>query len=175
MLKICRERATAFGVGLVLAGLASERAHAAEGGLNLVPDPLTLGALLVLYVLLIVVLNPLLFKPVFRVMDEREKKIAGTRTRAETLERKSRENLERYEAQVRSGREAAESARRTTLEGARREMSSQIDGARTSAESEIVRARAEVAGALVEARATLREQARELAAQATQQVLGRPL
>ena len=41
---------------------------------------------MVLFAALIVPVNRLLFQPIFRVLDERDASIAGTRARAERLE-----------------------------------------------------------------------------------------
>ena len=175
MLRTRRDRMSASGIAFAVAALTVAPAHAAEGGLQLIPDPVTLASLLGLYVLLILVLNPLLFKPIFRVMDERNEQIAGTRRRAETLARETREIIDRYDDQVRADREESERARRGTLDDTRRQVAERIGDARATAESEIERARSDVEAALTDARTGLRDQARGLAAQAAEQVLGRAL
>lgn len=170
-------------LGLVVAG----RAHAAEN-LELLPElpaPLAdaLGTpagwgmilLIVLFVALIVPVNQLLFKPIFRVLDVRDERIAGTRARAVQLEQETDQVLARYESQVAAVREEAEQQRRSLLEAARGDALGTTGGARAQAEGEIERARSEIQGALESARGSLRSQAQELARQAAASVLGRPL
>jgi F-type H+-transporting ATPase subunit b len=151
-------------------------ASAAEGGLVLVPDwKATLPALILLFALLIVPVNALIFKPVFRVLDARADKIAGTRRRAEKLARDADESLARYEQSVRAGRGDAERDRKQRLEEARSDYAARTASARAEAEQEVLRARTDVGAALDEARASLRAQAEGLAAEAAARILGRPL
>lgn len=163
-------------------------ASASEGGLQLLPElpapvaeliggPAGWGtiSLIVLFVVLVVPVNQLVFKPLLRVLDEREEKIAGKRARAQQLQREADEVLGRYESQVAAVREEAEQERRGLLEGARSDAQGTTGGARAEAEGEIERARREIAGALDEARGSLRSQAEDLARQAATRVLGRPL
>ena len=157
-------------LGFVLAG----EAHAADN-LVLVPDPPILLALIVLFVLLVAPIDRLLFKPIFRVLDERDERIAGTRARAVALEQETDQVLSRYESQVAAVREEAEQERRSLLEAARGDALGTTGGARAQAEGEIERARSEIQGALESARGSLRSQAQELAQQAAARVLGRPL
>ena len=150
-------------------------AHAAEGGLQLVPDWATAAALLVAFLVLVIPLNALLLKPLVKALDEREERITGTRAKAERLATEGQEVLERYEAAIRQAREASELARRGKLEEARASMIDTTATARSAAESELERARNELANTLAGARQTLRTQANDLARDAAAQVLGRPL
>lgn len=160
---------------LALALPASLSASESEGGLVLVPDERMLIGLIVLFLVLVYPVNELLFKPIFRVLDEREKRIAGTRSKADQLERDASQALERYEQSVRSVREEAEQERRGVLEGARAEALEAAASVRGEVEGELETARAEIARALDAARATLRGQSQELAREAASQVLGRVL
>jgi F-type H+-transporting ATPase subunit b len=160
---------------VALSVLLAGDAAAAEGGLELMPDLQLLGALLILFALLVVPVNAIIFKPIFRALDEREDKISGTRARAERLERDAQAVLERYQSAVREVREEAESARRARLETTRGETAQTTAEARAAAEGEIERARAELSAALEDARASLRAQSQELAREAAARVLGRAL
>jgi F-type H+-transporting ATPase subunit b len=151
--------------------LVSAPAIASEDNLVLVPDP----PLLLLFVLLIVPVNLLVFKPIFKVLDEREARIAGTRARAQKLEEDADAVLGRYEAAVRDVREEAELGRRARLEEARSELVAATGAARRDAEGEIERARSELRSVVGSAQTALRSQAEELARQAASQVLGRSL
>lgn len=181
-----RARSTAPWVGMVLLALAAP-AQAAEE-LQLLPElpaPIadTIGAptgwalilLILLFTVLVVPVNQLVFKPIFRVLDERDARIAGTRARAIHLEQETDQVLSRYESQVAAVREEAEQGRRALLESARSDAVGTTSGARVDAEREIERARQEVGAALETARASLRSQSQELARQAAASVLGRPL
>jgi F-type H+-transporting ATPase subunit b len=158
-------------IALLLPGVAA----AAEHGLVLVPDLRLLVALIALFVLLIVPANALVFKPLLRVLDERDARIAGTRTKAERLEQEAAAILARYEQAVRETREEGERGRRALLTEVRAEVQREITAARRDAEGRLESARGEIAGSLESARASLRGQAQDLASQAASQVLGRAL
>jgi len=169
-----RRLAVAAGAAL-WATLAAGAALADEGSLQLVPEPPLLLTLLVLFALLIVPVDRLLFRPVFRVLDERAAKIEGTRVRAARIEREADQALERYEGAVRDTREQAEQQRRARLDEARGELQHTTAAARGEAEAEIERARHGLEASYQAARQALRAQSEDLARQAAARVLGRPL
>jgi F-type H+-transporting ATPase subunit b len=169
-----RRLAVAAGAALWVT-LAAGVAWADEGSLRLLPEPQLLVTLLVLFALLIVPVDRLLFRPVFRVLDERAAKIEGTRARAARIEREAEQTLERYERAVRDTREQAEQERRGRLDEARGELQRTTAAARGEAEAEIERARHGLEASYQAARQALRAQAQELARQAASRVLGRPL
>jgi F-type H+-transporting ATPase subunit b len=161
-------------------------ALASEGGLVLFPGTdqhgdwslpvlLEFGFLILFFFLLVYPLNNLIFKPIFRVLDEREAKIAGTRGKAENLFAEADAVLSRYESSIREVRAEAESARKQVLEGARGDGGSKTAQARGEAEREVAGAREEIASALDAARVELRSQTEGLAREVAAQALGRPL
>jgi F-type H+-transporting ATPase subunit b len=163
-------------VSAALSLLAPAVASAAEEHtLVLVPDPRLLIPLIVFFGLLVVPVNALVLKPLLRVLDEREARTAGMRTKAERLEHDAAAILARYEQAVLETREEAERGRRTLLSEVRSEVQREIKGARGDAEGQLVSARGEIASSLQSARNALRGQAQELASQAASQVLGRAL
>ena len=162
-------------LAIAAVALLSPLAARAAAGLELMPDWRILFGLVVFFLLLVFPLNRLLFAPVFRVLDEREQRIAGTRARAAQLERDAEAALARYEASVRSAREESEQTRRALLERARADALGATGEARAQVERQIETARSDIGHALESARATLRSQAPELASQAASRVLGRAL
>jgi F-type H+-transporting ATPase subunit b len=163
-----RSGAAAFAVLLAARGAA-----AASDGLVLLPEPTRIVPLLVLFCLLVIPVNQLIFKPMFRVLDERAERIDGAKQRAERLEREADEVLARYERSVQEVREEAEVERRAHLDRARAESQDNTGAVRSEADQEIARARGALAESLESTRETLRAQARELAREAAARVLGR--
>lgn len=141
----------------------------------LIPTLDMLGALIALFVILIFPVHKLLFRPIFRVLDARAEKIAGTRARAEKIAADADEVLARYEGSVREAREQAEGERKERLAAARSESAEQSAAARAEAEREVERAREQIGAGLAEARASLRPQVELLAREAAARVLGRAL
>ncbi|MBW2400367.1 MAG: ATP synthase F0 subunit B [Deltaproteobacteria bacterium] len=140
-----------------------------------VPEFLEFGFLILFFFLLAYPMNQLIFRPIFRVLDERDAKIAGTREKAERLFTEAEEVLARYEGSVREVRAEAEQARKQVLGVARSDGGSQTAQARGEAEREVARAREEIAGALDSARDELRAQTEGLAREVAEQALGRAL
>jgi F-type H+-transporting ATPase subunit b len=157
---------------LALAGAA----QASEGGLVLVPEFTgKLPILIVLFLLLVFPANALLYKPIFRVLDERKARTVGTRQRAEKIMSDADNTLAHYERALREVREEAENDRKGQAAAAREESVSATAAARAESENEMERARSEISEALEEARQTLRSEAQELANEAASRVLGRTL
>jgi len=161
--------AATLAVLLLTAGAAS----ASEGGIVLWPDPVMLVVMIVLFSLLLVPVNALLFRPLLRVLDLRLERTTGTRERAEKLAASADEILAKYEKAVADVRIEAEQARRAELATARGETNARTAAARAEAEREIERARNEVSAALADARSRLRAEAEPLAREAASRVLGR--
>lgn len=160
--------------GAVLAAVPASGARASEG-LNLVPDLWMLGFMMVGFLLMIIPANALIFKPLFRVLDERRERIEGARRRAEGLQREAEELLRQFETAVAEVRHEAERERRAQLSAARADHAAELLEARGRAERELTHARDELAGALAEARDGLRASAEDLAETAAARILGRSL
>lgn len=147
----------------------------ASGNLVLIPDGRLLLTLVLLFAALVLPVHVLVFKPIFRVLDERQERTAGTRERARKLERDAQEILERYESSLRQVRDEAERERRAALDRARGESQQATGAARADSEREIEHARGQIAAEYEAARNALRSQSQELARQAASRVLGRAL
>lgn len=150
-------------------------AQAAEGGLEIFPDPIRLLQLAALFVLMIVPVNHLVLKPLLRVLDERSSSIEGARKRAAEVGKKADEALGRYRAAVEEARKQAGEVRKQALDAARGDQVRILAEAHQAAEAEVATARSGVAEALDEARTTLRAESTALAREAAARVLGRAL
>jgi len=162
----------------VLAALAlalpAEPALAA-GGLEIMPTLDKLVPLIVLFVLMIVPVNRLILQPLLSVLDERDERIAGARARAGEIARRADETLAHYEERIAAARQEAEGERRGTLEVARGKSAERVAEARGEGEARVAEARRAAAAAREEARAQLESEARDLARQAAERMLGRSL
>ena len=149
-------------------------AHASDK-LVLIPDLPIMFALIVAFVILIAPLNAMIFRPLFRVLDERDAKIAGATREAGALVDRATSLTDEYRGAIREARDAAEGVRKQQLESARSEHATITAEARSESDDEIARARQDIEGALAEARDTLQAASRDLARVAAERVLGRPL
>jgi len=168
-------RSAAVAAG-TLAGLLCASSATAANELVLVPEePLFVAYLIVGFLVLIPIVDRLIVRPVFRVIDERAEKIEGARDRAAKLQLDADNVLAKYETAVRDVREEAERSRRDSIDAARAQQAEVTGTARADAEREIEESRAEPESSLADARASLRETAEGLARQAAEQVLGRTI
>jgi F-type H+-transporting ATPase subunit b len=147
----------------------------AAGTLSLEPEGFVLVALLIGFVVLIFPLNSMIFKPLLKVVDERDARIEGARRRASQLEEQAGEAIAQYRGAIRGAREEAEAGRRERLEAARSEQGAITGDARSEAEEEVARARSEIAVSLDEARTSLRGATEDLARVAAERILGRTI
>jgi F0F1-type ATP synthase membrane subunit b/b' len=161
---------------LVIVVFYSSAAAASDADLVLIPDWTSkFPILLVLFALLMVPVNTLLIKPIFRALADREEQTVGTRGRAEKIMRGAEETLAEYERAVREVREEAERDRKQRAASAREENASVTAAARAEAELELQRATSELAATLEQSRHGLRAAAESLAGEAAARVLGRTL
>lgn len=160
--------------------LGAAPAFASEGhggghALVLFPEWAELIPLIILFVLLIPLVNALLFKPVFQIIDARTERIDGARRRAARLEQDAEAVLERYRAAVSDVRAAADAERKATLDEARRAQAARVAAERAAAERRIETARGEIDSALRAARQHLQQDVESLANEAAARILGRAL
>jgi F-type H+-transporting ATPase subunit b len=155
--------------------LAAAPARAAEGGIEIFPDPKLLVPLIALFAALVWPLSAVLWRPLLRVLDERRERIEGTRLRAQKVTAEAERVLGGYQRAVEQARRAAEGDRRGLLEAARHDQGQITGDARRAADAEVAAARARVASSVDEARAELQRTVHELARDAASQVLGRAL
>ena len=147
----------------------------AAKGLVLFPNPVHLVILIIVFGLLVIPVNSLVFKPIFRVLDARVKRTEGARERASELQQRSEAMLTRYRDSIRQLREEAEQDRRAELDVVRSEQLRLAAEAREEASRVVERGRQDLDGWLVEAREGLGANAERLAQSAATRVLGREL
>ena len=146
----------------------------AENSIQLVPDG-TLFLHIAIILLMVFVLNATLFKPINRILEERERRTRGRSGEAHDILQRVEEKVTRYEHTLREARsegyrllehERAEaiSERQARLNAVRDEISQSV-----SAEKEAIN------GQVNEARTTLEQDARRLAAEIGSQILHRPI
>jgi F-type H+-transporting ATPase subunit b len=103
-----------------LASLASASAGS-SGGVTVDLD-ITFVAQVVLFILLFLVLRPLLFEPMMRLFDERERRIDGAKKEAREMYAEADQKMAKYEEELADvKREAGEEREKLRGEGHRRE------------------------------------------------------
>jgi F-type H+-transporting ATPase subunit b len=145
----------------------------AEGGGNIISPDGSLVFVLILFLIFVFVLNRILFRPIGRVLDERQTLTVGAANEARAASRRYEAKLAEYEATIRQAR--AESYRRSEQERAaaldeRRRL---IEEAKRLANEEIAKAKQEIERQVAAARAALESESRQIAERISRTILGR--
>ena len=153
-----------------LAGSAS--GGAAEGGVTVDFDA-TILVQIALIVVLLVFLKPLLFDPLMKLFEEREKKIDGAKLQARRMDEKSATALGEYEEAMAKARASAGGEReRLKAEGTAHEAEI-LEAVRKKTETSMEEGRRKIEVDLAAARAELKRDAEALARDVATRILGR--
>ena len=145
----------------------------AEGGSSIINPDGSLVFILLLFLLFVFVMNRLLFRPVSRILDQRQTLTVGAANDARAAARRYEMKLNEYETTIRQAR--AESyksleAQRALVLAERQQV---IEAAKQETAEEISRAKAEIERQSEQARATLEAESRQIAENISRTILGR--
>jgi len=135
----------------------------------------TLGLQFVNFIILLIVLNKLLYKPLTKIMAERREKIEGSHARAKSLQADIDEKMERYQQQLNEARALANAERAKLKKAASEEEAAMLAEAREKATKRLQAIKDQVAVEAAEASKTLKKEATSLAGQIATKILGRKL
>jgi F-type H+-transporting ATPase subunit b len=146
----------------------------AENSIQLVPDGTLLLHVLIILVM-VYVLNATLFKPINKILENREKRTRGRLTEAQEIMGNVGERMAEYERALRAARNEAYGFTEHERAGAMQDRQKALDemraqlAASTAAEKEAIRGQAEAA------RVTLEADARRIATEISSRVLNRSI
>lgn len=133
----------------------------------------TLLIQLVNFIVLLIVLNFILFKPIRQVMREREQGVSSAFGDARAAQERMQGILERYNASLAEAKQKAVTTYNTIYQqglDAHRDM---VSAERDKAGEQLDKARVEIAAASAAARADLKKEAEHLSREITSKLLGR--
>jgi F-type H+-transporting ATPase subunit b len=146
----------------------------AGNSIQLVPDgTLLLHGLII--IIMVIVLNRTLFRPINQILAERDRRTSGFRSEAHQTVATIDQSLRQYEQTLRAARAEGYQLLERQRAEAIREREQQIGSARellskqTASEKQQIRSQAEIA------RTTLSQDARKTASRISSQILGRPV
>jgi F-type H+-transporting ATPase subunit b len=152
--------------------LTSSNVVSAAGGVNLDFDA-TLFVQVGFIIVLWLVLKPLLFDPMLKLFEEREKRIEGAKLRARRIDEESAEAMTKYNEQVAKARaEGATEREKLRAEGLRKE-SELLTKVRGETQKKVDESRAQMQKDVTAVRASLQPKTQELAKDFAKRVLGR--
>ena len=145
----------------------------AESGGNIISPDGSLIFILILFLIFVFVLNRLLFRPISRVLDERQTLIEGSANQARASRRRYDAKLAEYESTIRQARadgyRRVEQERAAALEHRR----GVIEDAKQQAHELIANARQEIEKQAAQARIALESEGRQIAQRISRTILGR--
>jgi len=144
-----------------------------QNSIQLVPDG-TIFLHIALIIFMVYVLNATLFRPINRILEERERRTRGRSGEAQDTLRRVDANLKRYENSLREAR--VEGYQRLEQERAEsmRVRQAQVDDVRAEVTQSIEEQKMAIQVQTTEARASLEGDARRIAGEISSQLLHRP-
>lgn len=154
------------------AGSASALSFSSEGAVNVDLDASFLVQV-VLFLILLAVLKPLLFDPMMKLFEEREKRIEGTRREASKEDERSAKALAKYEGILSKAREAGNAEAGTLRADAAKKEAEIMARVRASTAQTLEQGRAAIAAEAKLAREKLNADVAVLGREMAARVLGR--
>ena len=127
----------------------------------------------ILFVILLLVLNKILFQPYLHLLYEREQKTTGAQHDSSELEQEAARLKAQYEENIAQAQSIAAVERERILQSAREQREKILGQARQEAEQTLAGRRREIATALVAERRLASTEAATIAADIASKVLGR--
>lgn len=128
---------------------------------------------LVNFLLLLLVLNVFLYKPIRKILADRDAEISGAKEKSAVVDKEVQEKMALYEARMREIKSSAADERGALKKEAQAEETAILEKARNEAAATLSAIKGKVAGEAAAARTLLREQAVSLSSEICEKVLGR--
>ncbi len=135
----------------------------------------TLGLQFVNFIILLIILNKLLYRPIQKILAERRETIDGSHAQAKDLEADIEEKMQRYQEQLNQAKTAANDERNKLKKAANEEEATLLAEAQGKATERLQAIKSQVAAEAAEASKTLKSEAKTLAGQIATKILGREL
>lgn len=146
----------------------------AENSIQLVPDG-TLFLHILIILVMVFVLNATLFKPINRILEERERRTRGRSGEAHDILQRVEEKVAHYERTLREARAAGYQLMEQERAAALGERQARLNAVKDEIGGAVVEQKEAIHAQVEEARATLEQEARRIAAQIGSQILNRPI
>ena len=130
---------------------------------------------LVNFLVLVLLLNVFLYKPIRKHLADRADQISGAKLKSAAVDKEVQEKLASYEARMREIRAGAADERGVLKKEAQQQEAAIIEKARVEASETLASIKAKVAKEAEEARRLLKESAESLSSDICEKVLGRSL
>lgn len=130
---------------------------------------------LINFLVLVLILNIFLFKPIRKVLADRNGELAAAKAKAEAVDKDVQEKMAEYETRLRAVKGEAGNERTTLIKEAQAEEAAVLEKARKEAAESLAAIKERIAREAADAKVLLQEQARTLSLEICEKVLGRSL
>lgn len=135
----------------------------------------TIGLQFVNFIVLLIILNKMLYRPLMNVVAKRREAIEGSHGRAQSLEADIEEKMRHYQQQLSDAKQVANDERSKLKKAATDEEAVLLSDAQAKAAARLQSIKAQVAVEATEASNLLKKEAGALADQISTKILGRKL
>jgi len=125
------------------------------------------------FLLLMFILNKILYKPILKILEEREKKISDGQQEVKDLAAQGNKLVATYNEKLQAAKVEAMASKANARKQAVEQVNAVIQDARGKAEQEILQVRQRVASEIETAKKQLEPELASMAATIAEQVLGR--
>ncbi len=139
----------------------------------LIDIDLTVVVQFIIFLVLMLVLTKLVFKPFLEILKERSENIEGAREKASVLDAEADEKLASYEDQIKTARKEAATVRGKFREDGEARATEILGEARAKTDAKISAARQKTEKSVKAAQAALQKQADQIAKSIASKLLGR--
>jgi F-type H+-transporting ATPase subunit b len=146
----------------------------AENSIQLVPDG-TLFLHIIIILVMVFVLNATLFKPINRILEERERRTRGRSGEAEDILHRVEEKVTQYERTLREARSDGYRLMEQERAVAVSERQAKLSAVRDEINHLVIEQKEVIHGQVEEARGTLEREARRFAIEISSEILHRPI
>jgi F-type H+-transporting ATPase subunit b len=146
----------------------------AENSIQLVPDG-TLFLHILIILVMVFVLNATLFRPINRILEERERRTRGRSGEAHDILQRVEEKVSLYERTLREARAAGYQLMEQEHAAALSERQASLNAVKDEINHSVAEQKEAIHAQVEDARATLDREARRIAAEIGSQILHRPI
>ena len=125
------------------------------------------------FIVLIIILNVILYKPVRQILIERKKRIQGYKEGIETLQRDASESEQTFQAKISEARQQGVQEKDALKQTGQEEEKRLVDEINQKAQAELEAARAQIAKDAEDARRGLEVEVKAFSAAISEKILGR--
>jgi F-type H+-transporting ATPase subunit b len=162
-------------IAALLLGVVPSAAMAAEGGGGLINLDKSIVIQAINFLLLLVILVKLLYKPLLAKMEERAQAIRKSLEEAQAVRAEAQREREEHAVKLQAAHAEAQAIRATALKEAAEEQRRLVDAARAEAARLVETARAELAQDVRRARQDLRQEVSDLAIAVAERLIRKSL